>query len=297
MSSIGIWLWSNPSKFGFPVHCDPSFVVVGVTVRFLSPALRICSLLMYCLLLIPGVNLLPPFLFFLTLHILYNRSLRLHPRFWRQCRRIVHAIRGYPHTSRESPEMLAQFSHNTFQRQRMSPSDEESQVGNNHPSRSATQSAHPTTPRLGHPTDSTVQSTSPLDIHTAFLVVGLVCLAVINVIFLIDIELTLSRNRQIQARDEANWGFGQVLALLLLVIPLRDFVRSIKDIHEIRRKAQKEFEKHLRDAISEDTLAGHDFEYWINQGAKPDTELKGIFVAFGDTRHALINSLQVISNL
>lgn len=264
---------------------------------FSSPALRICSLLMYSLLLIPGINLFLPFLFFLTLHILYNRSLRLHSRFWRQCRRIAHAIRGCPHTLREFPETLARFSHNIFQRQRMSPSDEEFQGANNHhPSPSATQSAHPSTPRLGHPTDSKVQSTSPLGIHTAFLVVGLVCLAVINVIFLIDIELTLSRNRQLQARDENNWGFGQVLALLLLVIPLRDFVRSIKDIHKMRRKAQKQFEKHLRDAISEDTFEGHDFRYWINQGAKPNTELKGIFVAYDDTRHTLINLLQDISN-
>jgi len=296
MAAIGIWLWSNPSKFGSPIHCDPSLVIVGGSVPFSSRALRICSLLMYSLLVIPGVNLFLPFLFFLTLHILYNRSRRRHPWFWRQCRHIACAIRGCPRTLQEFPETLLWFSDNVFRRQRLSPSDEESQIGHNyHPSPSATQIAHPSTPRLSHSTDS-----SPFCIHTAFLIVGLVCLAIINIIFLVDIELTISRNRQIQSREEDNWGFGQVLALLLLVVPLRDFVTSINDVrrkrrekerqaNETRRNVQKQFEEHLRKAISEDTFEGHDFQYWIDQGAEPNTELKGIFVAFDDRRHTLIN--------
>lgn len=231
MATIGIWLWSNPPKFGFPIPCDPSLVIVGGSVRFSSPALRICSLLMYSLLVVPGVNLLLPFLFFLTLHILYNWS----------------------------------------RRQRPSPPDEESQIGHNH-----------------HPSPSATQ-TSPNCIHTAFLDVGLVCLAIINVIFLIDIELTLSRNSHFQSREEDNWGFGQVLALLLLVVPLRDFVTSINDVRRKRRNVQKEFENNLQKAFSEDTLEGLNFQYWIDKGAKHDTELKGIFVAFDDRRHTLIN--------
>jgi len=288
MAAIGIWLWSNPSEFGSPIHCEsyPSLVIVGGSVPFSSPALRICSLLMYSLLVIPGLNLLLPFLFFLTLHVLYNRSRRRHPWFWRQCWHIARALRGCPRTLREFPETLLR---NVLRRQRLSPSDEESQIGDNHhPSPSATQTAHPST----HPTDACI--------HTAFLVVGLVCLAIINIIFLIDIELTLSRNRQIQSREEDNWGFGQVLALLLLVVPLRDFVTSINDVrrkqrekeqqaNEMRRNVQKQFEEHLRKAISEDTFEGHDFQYWMDQGAEPNTELKGIFVAFDDRRHTLIN--------
>jgi hypothetical protein len=135
-----------------------------------------------------------------------------------------------------------------------------------------------------------------------------VCLAIINVIFLIDIELTLSRNRQFQSREEANWGFGQVLALLLLVVPLRDFVTSINDVRrklrekeeqakEMRRNVQRQFEKHFREAISEDTFEGHDFRYWIDQGAEPNTELKGTFIVFDDTKHTLIYSIQARSNL
>jgi len=271
MATIGIWLWSNPPKFGFPISCDPSLVIVGGSVRFSSPALRICSLLMYSLLVVPGVNLLLPFLFFLTLHILYNWSRRHHSWFRRQCRRIAHAIRGCPHTLREFAETLLRFSDNVPRRQRPSPPDEESQIVHNH-----------------HPSPSPTQ-TSPNCIHTAFLDVGLVCLAIINVIFLIDIELTLSRNRQFQSREDDNWGFGQVLALLLLVVPLRDFVTSINDVRRKRWNVQKKFEKNLQNAIRENSLEGHDFENWIDQGADPNTKYEGIFVAFDDRRHTLIN--------
>jgi hypothetical protein len=74
MATVGIWLWSDPSKFGHPLDpsCDPMLTVIGVPARFLSKPLRITSLAMYSLVLIPGLNLIPPFAFFLTLHISYN---------------------------------------------------------------------------------------------------------------------------------------------------------------------------------------------------------------------------------
>jgi hypothetical protein len=121
---------------------------------------------------------------------------------------------------------------------------------------------------------------APLD-HTAFLIVGLGCLAVINIILLVDVELTLWRNKDNQSPEEDEWGFGQVLALLLLVVPLRDFVGSILDIQEkvkgeeqAKKNIQKSFEKHLRQAIDGDTFVGHDFQALIEQGADPNTELK-----------------------
>lgn len=57
--------------------------------------------------------------------------------------------------------------------------------------------------------------------------VGLAFLLVINIVFIVDIELTLHRNRDLQAQGEAEWGFGQVLAVLLLFMPLRDLVEMI----------------------------------------------------------------------
>ncbi|KAF7332780.1 Multiple ankyrin repeats single kh domain [Mycena kentingensis (nom. inval.)] len=68
MDAIGIWLWLNRSDFG----CDPQLAVIGQGVSFSSKSLRIGSLIIYFVVLVPGLNLFPPFLFFLAIHIGYN---------------------------------------------------------------------------------------------------------------------------------------------------------------------------------------------------------------------------------
>ncbi|KAJ7697916.1 hypothetical protein B0H17DRAFT_1130195 [Mycena rosella] len=120
VESIQIW---HP-----PIGCDPTLTIVGGPALFSSHALQIFSLIIYFLLLTPGANLLPPILFFVALHITYNRF-----RSW-------------------------------WDRRGAMPIDAESQKA-----------------------------------HTTFLVVGLVLLVVINIIFLVDIELTLSRNKHLQS--------------------------------------------------------------------------------------------------
>jgi len=87
MAAIGIWLWLDPAKFGNLIHCDPkpTLAVVGASVDFSSTPLHIFSLTMYFLLLKPGFNLLPPFLFFLTLHVWYNWSRNRHAWLWDPC--------------------------------------------------------------------------------------------------------------------------------------------------------------------------------------------------------------------
>jgi hypothetical protein len=83
MAAVGIWLWSDPLKFGSSLGtCDPMLTVVGTHPRFSSQPLRILSLTMYSLVLVPGLNLIPPFVFFLALHILYNKSWKRHSTFW-----------------------------------------------------------------------------------------------------------------------------------------------------------------------------------------------------------------------
>jgi hypothetical protein len=83
MAAVGIWLWSDPAKFGQSLgSCDPMLTVIGVPARFSSKPLRIASLTMYSLVLIPGLNLIPPFTFFLMLHISYNWSRARHLWFW-----------------------------------------------------------------------------------------------------------------------------------------------------------------------------------------------------------------------
>ena len=95
MAAIGIWLWLNPAKFGKPILCDaePTLAVVGASINFSSTPLRIFSLTMYFLLLIPGFNLLPPFLFFLALHVWYNWSRNRHEWFWNPCVHVVERIK------------------------------------------------------------------------------------------------------------------------------------------------------------------------------------------------------------
>jgi len=96
MATIGIWLWLNPAKFGKPILCnpEPTLAVVGASINFSSTPLRLFSLTMYFLLLIPGFNLLPPFLFFLILHVCYNWSRKRHAWFWNPCVRASERISG-----------------------------------------------------------------------------------------------------------------------------------------------------------------------------------------------------------
>jgi hypothetical protein len=81
MAGIGIRLWSNPSAFGKPLgNCTPILTIFGASSEFSSRPLRIFSLAMYSILIIPGLNLLPPFAFFLFLHISYTRVRRVYIR-------------------------------------------------------------------------------------------------------------------------------------------------------------------------------------------------------------------------
>ncbi|KAJ7787375.1 hypothetical protein B0H14DRAFT_2537493 [Mycena olivaceomarginata] len=111
MAAVGIWLWSDPSKFGHPLNpsCDPTLTVIGVPARFSSKPLRIVSLAMYSLVLIPGLNLIPPFAFFLTLHISYNWSREQHKLFWTQWDSILRVLmprRGSPSPDAEQGGVL-----------------------------------------------------------------------------------------------------------------------------------------------------------------------------------------------
>ncbi|KAF7375540.1 Multiple ankyrin repeats single kh domain [Mycena sanguinolenta] len=237
MAAVGIWLWSDPSEFGDPLgpSCDPTLMVVGVPARFSSNSLRIVSLTMYSVVLIPGFNLIPPFVFFLTLHITHNWSRRRHLLFWRSWDKALHAILTV-FTKQSSPRSLpppvlaSQPTNGSNPMLRDTPRspDIESQPT---PGNQATNSQNP-------PSTSN-QSAQPA--HTGFLIVGLVLLVAINVLFIIDIELTLRRNKGDQNGDEAVWGFGQVLALLLLIIPLRDAWGALQDIREKAKGVQEQF--------------------------------------------------------
>ncbi|KAJ7759655.1 hypothetical protein B0H16DRAFT_1720441 [Mycena metata] len=225
MAAIGIWLWIDPYKFGQSLDgCDPTLTVVGAPAHFSSKPLRIASLAMYSLVLIPGINLIPPFTFFLGLHISYNQSRERHPSFW-MC--IDKALGGFSNVLRMALDAILYV----LRLRRRPTSDIEQQT-------------------LNKDTDEPISpSTSDPSPHTAFLIVGLVLLVAINILFILDIELTLRRNKGNQNNDN-QWGFGQVLALLLLLIPLRDTWGALQEIQEKiqerRKHLQEQFEELLQ---------------------------------------------------
>ncbi|KAJ7259440.1 armadillo-type protein [Mycena rebaudengoi] len=300
MGAIGLWLWSDPSKFGTSIGpCDPSLTVVGGAVRFSSPGLRIFSLAIYSLLVIPGLNLVPPFLFFLAFHITYNRSRKRHPHFWGRLEHFINSIsrisaifHDFHGTAQRAARALRGILRSTvtlFRRRRGPFRDSESgpQSADSPSGCSLTPSNtphyHRATQAGGDSGETPAQSVlRPPVNRTAFLIVGLVSLAVINVILLVDIELTLRRNKRQQSREEDEWGFGQVLAVLLLIVPLRDFVTSILDIREkikqekgAKETIQRTFKDRLQEAVSNDTFDGYEFKGLIEQGADPNVAVQG----------------------
>lgn len=114
-------------------------------------------------------------------------------------------------------------------------------------------------------------------------IVGMGLLFATNVIFVVDIELTLRRNRPHQAPGESNWTFGQILAIILLVLPLRDLVETVL----ARREKQRQEELSKREQQRQDE---HTASFWnaiqqkaamkivldlIENGVNVDTFVKG----------------------
>ncbi|KAJ7323272.1 hypothetical protein DFH08DRAFT_969345 [Mycena albidolilacea] len=121
-----------------------------------------------------SINLVVPFLIFIRLHILYNTSRRRHPGFRSSVEHPLHAIRSRISGTRTWD---AESQNNSW------------------------------LPGLGLP--------SPLlETHTGFLLVGLGCLAVINIIFVIDIELALARSKNPESQEDDEWGFDHKFVTL-----------------------------------------------------------------------------------
>jgi hypothetical protein len=77
--------------------------------------------------------------------------------------------------------------------------------------------------------------------------IGLGTLLAINVVFIVDIEVTRNLNITLQADNEANWDFGQILAILLLLLPLRDLIEAL--LERKLRQRQGELDEDLMEAI------------------------------------------------
>jgi hypothetical protein len=189
MAALGIWLWSNPLSFGTargPNACGIDYstiVILGKAVPLRSSGLRIWSILVYAAVLVPGLNLLVPMVLFLVITILH---------------RTCHAPRRV---------------------RKMDPSAGRNPRSKRKPAIQTGTSKSGASGVVGRSLVALEAWYNPFLFPTVF---GMVLLFAINIIFLVDIELTLQQNRYLKTSDESVWTFGQTLAMLLLVLPLRD---------------------------------------------------------------------------
>jgi hypothetical protein len=149
MSAVGIWLWSKPAAFGHSPSCSlsASIVVIGRTVGFASASLRTWSLLVYALLLVPGLNLIPSAFFIVLLYFVRVKWTR-----WS--------------VFRFMPSALS---------------------------------------------------------------IGLAILAVVNVILLVDIELSIQKNPPpFLVAGRSPWSFGQTFGLLLFLDPISNYIKTFR---------------------------------------------------------------------
>ncbi|KAF5336346.1 hypothetical protein D9611_006695 [Ephemerocybe angulata] len=101
--------------------------------------------------------------------------------------------------------------------------------------------------------------------------VGLIFLLTVNLVFIIDIELALNQNGGLQDSEETVWGFGQILAMLLLFMPLRDLTETI--LARRPKQRQKDLDMGLASAIN----AGNRSLVltWLARGANPNASFEG----------------------
>ncbi|KAH8077258.1 hypothetical protein BXZ70DRAFT_704804, partial [Cristinia sonorae] len=234
MAALGIWLWSNPRTFGTANTCavdSATIAILGCRVPFASNALRVGSIMVYSVFLVPGLNLLAPMVLFLGLYLAYHAWTKTHPR-------------DATPSSPSPPSFLR---------------------------------AHiPLARYMADVMQWYDRSISVSGVQPIF--VGLVILFVVNIIFLADIELTIQRNRHLQDSDsgETQWNFGQILAMLLLVLPLRDLAETIVARRERRHEQQhkEELTRSLRVAIEQ--RLSRLFIGLIERGADVNTIVEGM---------------------
>ncbi|TEB29278.1 ankyrin [Coprinellus micaceus] len=225
MAGLGIWLWSSPRSFGIAdASCavdSAHLAIVGARVPFGSNALRVVSLAVYSLFILPGFNLLLPMSAFLGLYL------------WHHARWV------------------------------------KVQSGT-----SASAAVGPIRARIARLYRTAVAS----PVFAVF--VGLGFLLVVNIVFVADIELTLRRNQGIQETEEKQWGFGQILAMLLVFLPLRDVVEMIlaRRLH----RQEEQIRKHVQAAAWTKAVLRKDVSsilQLVDEGADPNVSVEGGWTA------------------
>ncbi|KAJ3550342.1 hypothetical protein NMY22_g545 [Coprinellus aureogranulatus] len=212
MAVLGIWLWSNPRSFGVDLDSRCSvelaeLAILMVPVPFGKEVLRVFSLVLYSLFIIPGLNLLLPVVVFLCIYCLVHARISIEPSL----PRTTHVLQNSPAHS-ESPVSQALPNHPNPQRR-----------------------------------ESGLMYRLAKFRQVIPVCIGLGVLLATDAIIIANIELTLRRNRHKQDRlraDESEWGFGQILAMILIFIPLRDLGEAIvRRRHEIQTKLNEELNR------------------------------------------------------
>ncbi|ESK84176.1 multiple ankyrin repeats single kh domain [Moniliophthora roreri MCA 2997] len=117
------------------------------------------------------------------------------------------------------------------------------------------------------------------------IIIGMLMLLAINIIFLVDIELTLQQNQHLQEdSNESRWTFGQTLALLLLAAPLHDILEAIFE-HWERRHREGDARAFKNAILNEEMEAIKDL---VQKGVDVSVEVK-------DQENKSITALQLAS--
>ncbi|KAJ3523141.1 hypothetical protein NMY22_g11577 [Coprinellus aureogranulatus] len=110
--------------------------------------------------------------------------------------------------------------------------------------------------------------------------IGLVLVLAFDVVFIVNLELTLKRNRVLQdSGDEAQWGFGQILAMVLLFQQVRGILgKLLADSKERERRHKDEAQTQFRDDALREAVREKDLENvrrWVLAGADPNAWVEG----------------------
>ncbi|KAF7329506.1 Multiple ankyrin repeats single kh domain [Mycena kentingensis (nom. inval.)] len=194
MGGVGLWLWSNPRDFGTSSGCigSPTLSVFGHAIPLLSPWLRFIFIPLYALAALPGINIFLPAVL----------SKSLAPFVFT---RLVGVWIPEPSLS----DGLLTASH----------------IG--------LAGAVAETPRVSHqrtfqrlPRNFTEQHGDKISIILLYL--SLAGLLAVNIAIIVDTEVTIKHNNRRQEGADQVWSLGQVLALLLVVLPLKSIGTYVK---------------------------------------------------------------------
>ncbi|KAG6917143.1 hypothetical protein DXG01_003733 [Tephrocybe rancida] len=246
LGAVGLWLWGKPATFG---HSDPycstmaSVVFLGRRVTLTSSALQVSSIFIYSILLVPCLNMiLPSALLLAPVWLLHRHSLQ--------------------NSKHEIPSPVPQ----------QSPPE--------HPTLSGFQQP-PMSHSLHDIKSVAVQLWKKsqdflLSLWRAIMPVapGLAILAVVNIFFLVNTELALHDNKELLGEDDGTWTFGQVLALMLLLVPAWSFVGILIERRDIRNKRIKQL---VMEAVVEIARDSKDRESKAQEllNEQPDDNVKG----------------------